>query len=295
MDRLAHRGAGGLHDGLGERGVRVHGVDDLLLGGLELLGHDEFGDQLGRLGADEVGAQEFAVLGVEDQLHEALGLVGGLGSAAGDERELADADLVPRLTRGLLGQADAGDARVGVGASGDDRIVDRALVPGEGLDAGDRLMVGDVGQPRRADDVADGVEALEVRLEAVVAVDLDVVLLDRHVELVVEQALDVARDADRDQQLLAFELLHALRRLDLDDHAAGGLGDLGGLRLREDGHPALGEGLFEGARDLLILAGEDAVHHLDDGDLGADGVVEVAEFQADRAGADDHHRLGLGR
>ena len=75
MHRLAQPLAGGLHDGLGVGRVRVHGVEDLFLGRFELLGHHQFGDQLGRLRADQVGAQELAVLGVEDELDEPLGLV----------------------------------------------------------------------------------------------------------------------------------------------------------------------------------------------------------------------------
>ena len=75
LDRLAQPLPGGFHDRLGVGRVRVHGVEDLFLGGLELLGHHQLGDQLGGLRADQVGAQELAVLGVEDELDEALGLV----------------------------------------------------------------------------------------------------------------------------------------------------------------------------------------------------------------------------
>ena len=77
------------------------------------------------MSADEVGAEEFAVLGVEDELDEAFGFVGGDGAAAGHEGEAADADLVAGLTRGFFGQADAGDAGLGVGAAGDVGVVDR--------------------------------------------------------------------------------------------------------------------------------------------------------------------------
>ena len=101
----------------------------------------------------------------------------GQGAAAGDERELADPDLVAGLAGGLLGQADAGDAGVGVGAAGDVRVVDRPVgVAAEPLDAADRLVVGDVRQPGGADHVADGVDARHARRVAVLGVGLDVVL-----------------------------------------------------------------------------------------------------------------------
>ena len=69
----------------------MHGVENFFLGGFELLGHHQFADHLGGHGADQVGTQEFAVLCIEDELDEAIGLIGGQGSAAELKRELADA------------------------------------------------------------------------------------------------------------------------------------------------------------------------------------------------------------
>ena len=246
MHRLAEPLAGGLHDGLGIGRVRVHGVEDLLLGGLELLGHHQLGDQLGRLRADQVGAQELAVLGVEDQLDEPLGLVGGQGPAAELERELADADLVAGLARGLLRQPDAGDARVGVGAAGDRRVVHRAVgEPAEPLDAADRLVVRDVRQPGRADHVADRVDPRHARDIPVLRVGLDVVLEDLHLHVVGEEALDVAQHADGHQHLLGLDHRLPLGRLDLGLDPLVGLLDLGRLRAGVDRQAPLGQALVQ--------------------------------------------------
>ncbi len=54
--------AGGFHDGFAERRMRVHGFDDLGLGGFEFLGQDELGEQFGDVFADHVDAEEFAVI-----------------------------------------------------------------------------------------------------------------------------------------------------------------------------------------------------------------------------------------
>ena len=111
---------------------------------------------------------------------------------------------------------DAGDAGVGVGAAGDVRVVDRAVgEAAEPLDAADRLVMRDVGQPGRADHVADGVDARHARDVAVLGVGLDVVLDDLDLELVGEEPLDVAQHADRDQHRLGLDRLLALGRLDL--------------------------------------------------------------------------------
>ena len=44
--------------------------------------------------------------------------------------------------------------------------------------------------------------------------------------------------------------------------------------------------------DFFILDGEDAVHHFDEGDFGAELAVDVGEFHADGAGADDDQFFG---
>jgi hypothetical protein len=43
---------------------------------------------------------------------------------------------------------------------------------------------------------------------------------------------------------------------------------------------------------VCVLCGQDAIQHLDHGDLGSECVEEVGELHADRTGADDDHRLG---
>jgi WD40 repeat protein len=119
MHRLSQSLTGRLHDRFGEGRMRVHDVEDFFFGCFQLLGHDQLADHLRGHGANQVSAEELSVLGVEDELDEAVGLACGQGTSAELERELADADLVPGLPCGLLGQADAGHARLGVGAAWD--------------------------------------------------------------------------------------------------------------------------------------------------------------------------------
>ena len=71
-------------------------------------------------GADDVRAEDLAVRLAEDDLHEAFGLADGAGLAAGHERELADLELEALFLRRALGEADAGDLRLAVGAAGED-------------------------------------------------------------------------------------------------------------------------------------------------------------------------------
>ena len=67
-------------------------------------------------------------------------------------------------------------------------------------------------------------------------------------------------------------------------------GDLG---VGEDADALLDEGFFQGVADLVVLDGQDARGHFDEGHLGAEGVVNVGELDADRARADDDHFLRL--
>jgi hypothetical protein len=61
-----------------------------------------------------------------------------------------------------------------------------------------------------------------------------------------------------------------------------------------EGDALLGEGTVGDLGDVVVLDGEDAIEHLDHGDLRAERVVEVGELHADRPRADDEHALGLG-
>ncbi len=80
-------------------------------------------------------------------------------------------------------------------------------------------------------------------------------------------------------------------RLDMRRHLVVGAVELLDRRLLEDLHPLLLEGLLREGRNLGVLDRKDAVHHLDHRRLGAEGVVEAGEFDADGARADDKKLL----
>ena len=127
-------------------------------------------------------------------------------------------------------------------------------------------------------------------------------LLGLQAERCVEQPVETAGDTDRHQHLLGLDHLGLLRGLVLDGdlRAASDEPDVGtGCRLLDglrhaaelEFDPLLLEDLERFLRDVVILHRHDAVEHLDHGHLGAERVVEVGELHADRARADDHHRL----
>ena len=93
--------------------MRVNGEADVLGQRAHLDGQRRLGDDVGRAVADDVDAEHLVRVGVDDDLHEAVGVGVGDRAAERGEGELADLDLAA-LRLGLLG-ADAGGGDFGVG------------------------------------------------------------------------------------------------------------------------------------------------------------------------------------
>jgi len=106
----------------------VDGEHQLFDRGLKFHGDDALGDELSGVGADDVYAEDFAVLGVGDDLHKAIVRIkdGGLGVA--HKWKLADLDLVALLLGVRFCQTDRADLWVAIGAAGDAVFADGAGV-----------------------------------------------------------------------------------------------------------------------------------------------------------------------
>ena len=159
MDRPAVDGAGGVEDRLGDRRVGVDDLGQLLVAALEGHRRDQLGDHVAGPVADDVGAEDLPVLGVDDQLDQALFVVVDGGAADPAQFLLADLDVVPGLLRRRLGQPDARDLGMAEGGAGDQVLVDRVgLLAGGVLDRDDTLLGGLVGERLGVDQVADRVD-----------------------------------------------------------------------------------------------------------------------------------------
>src|ERR1700712_1006111 len=97
VDEPAVGGPGRLHDALRERGVAVDDAGDLGVAAFDELDVDELLDQLGRAGADDVGAEHLAVLLVADDLDDAVAVAVDRARADRAELDLADRDVVALL------------------------------------------------------------------------------------------------------------------------------------------------------------------------------------------------------
>src|SRR6185437_10562173 len=196
-----------------------------------------------------------------------------------------------------LGQADARDLRLAIGAAGDLALVEAVhLEAGDGLDDDDALVLGLVRQHRRAGDVADRPQAGNVG--AAVVIDDDGATVDLHAELFEPEVLRVALHADgRDQGIAGDVDLAAVLELDMGHDAGLRFVDLGDLGLGHELDTALFEALLYVRGDFGVLDRQDLRQQLDDRHLRAERAVERGELHADgpRAHDDERFRHRLGR
>jgi hypothetical protein len=204
MNRLAFARQGGFVDHLRKRRMRVDGRAQFVGRRFERDGQADFRDEFGRVRADDVRAEDFAVRLADDELHEALGIARRDRLAAGLVGELADLEFEALFLRLLFGHADAGDLRLAIGAAGEHGHLVRLLAGDEKtFHRLDRLVRGDVRQPGRPDDVARAVDALDRRLVAVVG--LEITAIEFELDPVAEQAVELRLDPDGDEQMLRLE------------------------------------------------------------------------------------------
>ena len=76
-------------------------LNNLVTGSPQVLGQHHLGHHLGNVGANQVSAQQLAILGIEDHLHEAIPSAGSRSLARCGKWELAHLHLVSGLD-GLL-------------------------------------------------------------------------------------------------------------------------------------------------------------------------------------------------
>src|SRR5687768_2319577 len=134
----------------------MHGEIDLLHRVLVLACDRELVDELGRVGPDDVCAEDLTVLGVANDLHEAVGLAAGASAPVRREGELPDLVLELLVLALLLGEADRRYFGMTVGGVRNVAIVHRMhVLAGELLSERDALSRALVGEHWRTGDIAD--------------------------------------------------------------------------------------------------------------------------------------------
>ena len=203
---------------------------------------------------------------------------------------------MPRFLCLRLGQADAGDLRVAIGAARDVLWVHCVRVePCDGLRRDHAFMARLVRQPGRRGDVADRPEPRHVGSAHRVGLQEPAVHLDT--KRLQPDIFGIGYDANRDDNMAElFDRDLAIGGLDLGLDAAARIGDRLNAGCGADIDALLDQRLVQEDRDIGVLDGHDAVEHFDDGYLRAHVVVEACKLDPDRARPDDE-QLGrhLGR
>ena len=146
-----------------------------------------------------------------------------------------------------------------------------------------------VGELEAGDDVADGVDAVDVGVATVVG--QHEAALHRDTLLVVAEPVGRRSAADGHEQQLGLDDVATL-----DGHRDAVVGDLHGLerRARADHHAALAERPLERLRRGLVLGSDESRQRLDDRDVSAERPPDTGELAADHAAAQhDHGRRHL--
>jgi hypothetical protein len=140
--------------------------------------------------------------------------------------------------------------------------------PGDPLDADQPFVHRLVRQPRRADEVADRVDAGFAGAQPFV--DDDMASCDRDTGVFDANVFDIAEDADGEDDTLDVELAPLSSSFDAGDDilAAALQGADGGAGVDLD--PLFLEGLAGEVRDLFVLLREHPIEHLDDRHLHLD-------------------------
>src|ERR1035441_3641030 len=272
--------------------MRVNYVGEVFRRALHFERYYRLGNQLRRSRADDVHTENFAVLGVGHNLHEAVMLSHDTGAGVGGEGELANLDVVALFFRLGFGQSNTADFRMAVGGVGDAQNVDRlGGLAGNVGDGDDTLHRAGVGQLRISHgDVTDGVDA---RLGgAHELVNLDEAALDLDLGLLDADVFGARGAADCDQDLVGFELLllavHGKRHRDAVLSAL----DLFDLGVHETVNAALTVHAHQFLGDFFIFHRHVARQHFENGHLRAERFVDAGELDSHSAGADYDQRLG---
>ena len=155
-------------------------------------------------GADDVAADQLAVLLVADDLDHAAAVAVDRAGADRAVVDLADDDVDALLARLLLGQPERGDVGRAERRARDVDVLDRVrLQPGGVLDGDDALVGRLVGERGAGDEVADRVDALDRRAQRAVDVD-QAAVVELDARLLEPEPLDVGPAAGGDDEVVGL-------------------------------------------------------------------------------------------
>src|SRR4051812_22501816 len=253
---------------------------------LEFDGCYRLGDQFCCLRTDDVHTQDFAIVGIGDDLDEAFVLTDDGSARVCCEGEFSDLDVVAGLFCFHFSQTDAADFRMAVGCVGDVLRIDRlALFPRNFGNSNNAFHCTDVCQLRRSeDDVADGVHSGLGSLHPAIGFDETAIGLD-FCPLQTE-VLGAGFASDGNQDFLGLDFLRFAIDAKNYVHACLALLDLVDLRAGVESDAALTIDACQFLGNFLVFDGNKPRQHFDERDFRAEGTEDRGELDANGSSAD---------
>src|SRR5687767_5970930 len=258
--------------------LRVHHVEDRV-------------NDLVAAGAEDRGAQDGAVLGIDRDLHESLRLALLDRACDARHRPLADERLAPALANLGLRHPCPTERRIRVQRVRGDPIAHPAWIVLQQVRDDDlAVVVRGVGERALAVAVAERPDPRNARAELVV--DDDVAsLVDGDACLVEAEIIGVRTAADGEQHVRTLHVRRAIGAVDAGGDLAAALGEADALRVQADLDALVLDDLADRGRNVFVLAADEPRPHFDNRHLGAETAKHLAEFEADVASADDDQVL----
>src|SRR5689334_7499189 len=267
MDRPLVDGESGFLHRLVERGMCVTGAGQVFRRPAELHQYGRLGNHGAGVGADNVYAEHAVGRPVGENLDETFGGAVDLGAAVGGEGELADLVVDAGVLQLLLGLTDRRDLRSGIDHARDHLVVHVSRLAREDLGESNTFLLGLVGQHWALDDIANGVNAGDIRRELLIDNDPSLIVC-LHADIR-QEAFGVGNAADSDHHIVRFySLVYAsYQRLknELEGAALGVDADNFGAKLEDE--LLLGQHALKLLRHLRVEARSHTIEHLDHGHL----------------------------
>src|SRR5262252_8769784 len=179
------------------------------MGGFQRPRDSHLGNQITRLGSQDVGSQEFISVSIKDYFDESLTTANGQGFAAGAKGKPAHTHGPPRLARRLFSHPHTCYLRLAIGAARNIVVVHTGIIePSNGFDSGNAFGGGHVRQAWRTIDIANSVDAGHVR--PAVRIDGDKAALTVYACRLKPEVLDVPLHPNGHEHVCALHRARAL-------------------------------------------------------------------------------------
>src|SRR5215216_3503493 len=187
-----------LLDSFGEGWMRMAGPRHIFRRAAELHQHRAFMNEFSGHRADDMHPEHAVGPRIRQDFDEAVGGLVGLRPRIGEKRKLAGLVVDSRLLQLLFRFAHRRHFRRGIDDRGYDIVIHMPRLAGQKFGKGDALILALMRQHRAANDIADRINTLRTRLEALIDRD-PALLVAPDPRLVEAQAVRIRNTADRHQ------------------------------------------------------------------------------------------------